>query len=493
MINPEDNSNFNGDSQSPEFPSDSYNPGQEDSNYSEEFPTTGDTDSATHRQNGSELNFPSMEEDVAAFRRELDAIKFSPIDPSSAEDQSTSSSQSIRRRRRSSRTFDRPSASEIGSRLDTIFQNSSPSIDFFIFSFLSGCVIALGYLIDSPAILLMGILLAPLLSPWVGIALSAATGEFRVFKQLIGGAIISLVMVFGAGLLAGVLSHWLPSATNSQVQAHARLWGADLLMLVIGSSIQIISFIRSDKKPVIASLMVAYELFLPVSAAGFGLFGTVKGIWPEAGMIFLIHLMLMLIISLVIFFYMGFRPLEITGYAMPVGLSLLGLVVLAGFAGLGSIANTRGNIVTPSMTELMTQTPAAIASGIDLTVTPTITPTQTLTPTLSPQPTATTSLLTLTPQPEPSPGKGTVIPTLVPTPVYGKVQSASGGVLVRYTPNGVSFTSAQNGYLVEILGDKPVLVDNQYWVHVIIKTQTHDIDGWVLLEMIVTATPSFTP
>ena len=89
--------------------------------------------------------------------------------------------------------------------------------------------------------------------------------------------------------------------------------------------------------------MVAYELYLPVSAAGFGLGSGVQGLWPEAGLVFLIHLALSLIVSLIVFFYMGFRPLEAKGYLLTAGIVVASLVIVAGFAGLGSLINVRGD------------------------------------------------------------------------------------------------------------------------------------------------------
>jgi hypothetical protein len=46
---------------------------------------------------------------------------------------------------------------------------------------------------------------------------------------------------------------------------------------------------------------------------------------------------------------------------------------------------------------------------------------------------------------------------------------------------------------VEILGDTPIVLEGTMWVHVIIRTPSRVIDGWVLLDLILTATPSGSP
>jgi hypothetical protein len=73
------------------------------------------------------------------------------------------------------------------------------------------------------------------------------------------------------------------------------------------------------------------------------------------------------------------------------------------------------------------------------------------------------------------------------------VQSQSGGVYIRVKPGGQTITTVENGYLVEILGDAPITLAGSTWIHVIVKTPARDIDGWVLLNLITTATPSGSP
>ena len=427
-----------------------------------------------------EFDFPRMEEDVAAFHRELDELQFAPT-VRSPEDEPVRES-APRRRRRTQRIIERPDASELAERLESIAYRAAPTFDFFVFSFLCGCILGLGYILDAPAILLIGILVAPIVSPWVGAALAASTGEIRFFGQTLGGFFTALFMVFFVGLLAGLGSRIFQPLTSSQAFLHSRLWWPDLLLLVIGTVILVIAFIQTENKPAIASLMVAYEIYLPVSAAGFGLGSGVQGLWPEAGLVFLIHLALSLVVSLIVFFYMGFRPLEAKGYLLTAGIVVASLVIVAGFAGLGSMINVRGD--------------RGDATPVVMTETPTLKPTLILKDTSTPvpiQPPTPTHLVT-TPTAIVTPTEGfTPSPTLLPTPVYGKVQTNGDGAALRVSPGGRLILAVQNGYLVEILGDAPIILSGSTWVHVIVKLPKGDQDGWMQLNLITTATPSGSP
>lgn len=430
-----------------------------------------------------EFDFSGMENDVDAFRRQLQELEFTPAAIRLPEER-PARPESPRRRRRSSRLIQRPEASELGDRLESVAHRSAPTIDFFIFAFLSGCILAVGYILNAPAILLLGIIVAPLMAPWVGAMLAASTGETRFLGQTLGALLTVVVMVFLIGALGGFASRLFQPMDSTQALLHARLWWHDLLLLILGTTVLVVSFIQSEDKPVLASLMVAYELFLPVSAAGFGLGSGVEGLWPQAGLVFLIHLALSLIISLMVFFYMGFRPVEASGYIVTTAVVVVSLAFVGGFFGLGTLLSARGEVAEQP------------------TPTPTITPSQTFLPSPSLPP---TKLATITPLPPTEPPTVTpaptetfapgLNPTPIPTPIYGRVQaSASGdGAVIRTEPGGSAITTVQNGYLVEFLPVDPVVLNGETWVNVLIRTPSRDIEGWVLLRLIVTATPSGSP
>jgi hypothetical protein len=380
----------------------------------------------------------------------------------------------VRRSRRPRRVLiSRPEIEQIDERLESMARRAAPTIDLFIFAGIAGALIGIGYLLDSPAILLFSLLIAPVLAPWAGMILSSATGETQFFGQTLGGILTTLLLVFVTSVLAGLLSRlWLP-LTFSQAFLHARFWWPDIVLLVLGTIIFIVTFIQSEEKPLIANIMLAYELFLPISAAGFGLGNNVDGLWPEALLVFMVHLALSLIVGLATFYYMGFRPTDNSGYALSGAAIILSLLLVAGIAGLGSILESRPAMPTPEMPTVTATQPIVTAAA---TFTPAHTPTR-----LPPSPTAIQATATAE----------TATPTItpLPTPVYGRISSPGDGAVIRIEPAGSAITTVQNGYLVEILPDAPIFINNESWVHVIVKTPARDIDGWVLLSLISTGTP----
>src|SRR5512134_708200 len=108
------------------------------------------------------------------------------------------------RRRRAQRRAHFPTDEEGRAELFThLARRAYPSYELFVFSLVSGTILGLGYFLDSQALLIFGILVAPLMTPWVGISLATIAGAARFFAQTFTAILISALTVFLIGTLAG--------------------------------------------------------------------------------------------------------------------------------------------------------------------------------------------------------------------------------------------------------------------------------------------------
>jgi hypothetical protein len=373
------------------------------------------------------------------------------------------------RRRRAQRMLVPPAADERAVLLDNLARRAFPSFEFFLFAFLCGAILGAAYLLNAPALLLLGVLLAPLLTPWVGLTLAAVTGSWRFFLLTLFGLLVAGALVFGTGVLAGLAGRLWNNLPFYYAWVHAQLWWPDLLVVALGAALLVISFVRSEQKPVLASVMLAYGLFLPVSAAGIGL-GIGKAIngvtlWPNGLLVFLVHLALAMLVGGITLLGMRFRPLKASGYLLPISLMLLSMAALVSFTGL--VTYIRDGITA---TRRLAPTPTSL-------VLPSSTPTVSLTPTLT---------LTSTPTFTPS-----LTPTLQPTPAYAMIAADPkyGGALIRSEPGGgILLSTIENGGIVQVLPEI-TNVGTVPWVHI----RVNNLEGWVLQSVLKATTLSPTP
>lgn len=374
------------------------------------------------------------------------------------------------RRRRTHRMLTPPGDDDRSALLDDLSRRAFPSFEFFLFAFLSGLVLGIAYLLDSPALLLLGTLLAPLLTPWVGLNLATLTGSWRFFFQTLGGLLVAFLLVFLTGMLAGFIGKfWLPSTlTNTYIHSH--LWWPDLFLVILGAVVFTLSFVRSGQRSHLASIILVYELFLPVSAAGFGLVLNQARSWPDGLPAFLVYISLAILTSCIILAIMRFKPVRTIGYLLPV---IIFILALAGLFSLTGLVDVVREGILSSRSIVPTSTSMALPS---LTV-----EARNQNPTSSPT-------ITLSPTPE-------ISPTFTPTPVYAMISAAyGGGALVRSEPgSGSVIATLSNGSIVQIFPEIQS-INGTIWVHVL---TSDNKDGWVFQDVLkavtLTPTPSFTP
>jgi hypothetical protein len=397
------------------------------------------------------------------------------------------------RRRRAQRRAYFP-ADEAGRNAlyEHLARRAFPSYELFVFSLVAGVFLGVGYFFNAQALLIFGILVAPLLTPWIGMSLSIIAGSGRLFAQTITALLLSSLLIFGSGLLAGFASRVLPNSARTFNEAfiHSRLWPPDLFALTLGAIILTISFVRSEERPYLPSALLAYELLLPLCAAGFGLGSGVSGMWPEGALVFLVHLAWATFFGIITLFFLRFYPISLSG-ATFTGFAIIAILAIATFlTGFNQWIRIQAGLATPEPVADTLQGAPGSQTAISPSPLPSVTP--------LPEVAESTALIgvptqtaTLTPT-----RRATLRPTETstvtaePTPIIGLIRaSEGGGALVREKPGGKVLAILPNGSTVTIVPNDLQEVNRVIWVHVLALVNDIRVDGWMIQSVLVTATP----
>lgn len=414
------------------------------------------------------------------------------LPPFSTQDETPVPPPPVRRRRATRRSHIPTDAEGQAELIASLARRAYPSIELFIFSLVCGMILGLGYLLDSQALLLLGALVAPLMTPWVGFLLAILSGSLRFMFETLMALFISIIFVFLGGLLTGLAALPFMPRTFNNVFLHSRLWIPELVVFALGAIILVISFARSEDKPFLPSVLIAYSFYLPISAAGFGIGSGLPDVWLQGLLVFLVHFAMASIIGLITLFILKLRP-SAGGVVMSISTLVIFGGVIAFIAGSGS--PSRNDALPPS-----TPTNAAITTAPSLTPslvalpetnsTPTIksatsTPTVSSFGSITPSPVPLTLEITLPPTDTP-----TITLTIQPTPTYGKVQAnEGGGANLRDAPGGTYVMTLLNGTIIETFSEFQVL-NNITWVKVYAQVNGQRIEGWLLESVISYATPA---
>jgi len=349
--------------------------------------------------------------------------------------------------------------------LTDLARRITPTADFFIFSLLAGVVLTVAILTDAPAIFILAALLAPFMGPAIGLGLATVVGSGRFFLQCLGGILLGSLIIFGCGALGGLAGRVIPGLVYTNSLFHTVFSWPDFLLLTVGAALSTFLLVRNpSQRPLVASVAIAYELYIPVAVAGFGITSRVAGLWPDGLIVFLVNLAWTALVVTIVLVCMRLRPNTAFGYGLAMSIVLICIVILIALLGFGTAVSTQLALPTPIPTETplppLTETPTLEPSATE-TLTPSLVPTNTETPTL------------------------TVEPTLAQAFIKAP---DSNGAIIRESPNFGSkvIASLLNGYLVVILPDS-FEDGTTAWVHVRLNDGR---EGWIVRDLLTTATPA---
>jgi uncharacterized membrane protein len=391
------------------------------------------------------------------------------------------------RRRRKQRTIVPAGENERTSLLADLSARVVPSFDFFLFSLLSGIVLGAALWVDSAALVFLSALLAPFMAPVIAASLGTITGAARYWLQALASLLIGSLIIFLFGMLSGWAAAFQPGNPYLQAAALSQFTWAGLIVLALGTGFTTYLIVRSpQQKPLVTSIAIAYSLYLPIGAAGFGAGSGMTQLLQSGLGLFAIHLIWAILVSAVVLVSLGLRPIHSTGYLLAgayllAGIGALVLLQMPGYSPVVSVAAAESSPTAPAASDTPAATPViptntVQASPVPLTSTPSATtepPTPTSTPTRTLVPSRTPTL-TLSP---------------APTPVWALVRvKESNGIVVRTEPGFTAgvVRSLLNDTLVELLPEE-VITGRSVWVK--IRTVQGEI-GWVISSLLATATPA---
>jgi hypothetical protein len=398
------------------------------------------------------------------------------------------------RRRRASRTFFPKDTQGRAAILATLAKRAYPSYELFIFSLVCGAVLGAGYIFDSYGVLLLGILFAPLMVTWVGLVLSIISGTPRLFVQTLAGLLVSALLIFGASALAGLASRLILPHTFNAAFTLSRLWWPDLIVMALGAVLLTVSFVRAESKPYLPSVVVAYELFMPLSASGFGVGNGVGDLWPHGVLAFVVHLAWATIFGLITLAVLRFRPLSALGYIFAVGISTVVVLTLFWLTSSPQSAEPIAEAALPAATQTLEPLPSEAASII----TPLSATSVVLSPTeaeSTPGEISASTGGTITPVPLtldvtlPVTETRTNTPAPEPTPIYAVIRAREGGgAYIRKDPGGNVLATLENGAIVQILSGTQEF-NGVLWIHAVATRNDIRVEGWIIQSVLETATP----
>lgn len=187
-----------------------------------------------------------------------------------------------------------------------IRRSARPNIDFFILIGLSALIAALGLMLNSPAVVIGAMLVAPLMSPLIGAGLAVVMGNTRFLRLSLSAIVRGALLSIGLSILIGFAQR--TSALSPEVLSRTQPTLLDLGVALFAGLAGAYALAHSAAAAALPGVAISAALVPPLSVVGITLAG---GHFEEALgslLLFSTNLVAIIAAAVLVFFVLGFRP-----------------------------------------------------------------------------------------------------------------------------------------------------------------------------------------
>ncbi|VAW31999.1 hypothetical protein MNBD_CHLOROFLEXI01-2770 [hydrothermal vent metagenome] len=187
-----------------------------------------------------------------------------------------------------------------------IRRSARPDLDFYILISLATVIAALGLIINSPAVVIGAMLVAPLMSPIVGTGLALVLGDTRFIRLSIGAVLRGVLLAILVSAAAGLLS--INQEATPELLARTQPTLIDLAIALFSGLAGAYALCRSDAAGALPGVAIAAALVPPLATVGISL---TTGRFDQAAgamLLFTANFVSISSATALMFLILGFRP-----------------------------------------------------------------------------------------------------------------------------------------------------------------------------------------
>lgn len=196
--------------------------------------------------------------------------------------------------------------------LDELSQASSPGFDYFLLVTLSCSIATFGLITNSSAVVIGAMLVAPLMSPILGLSLASVVAEERMFER----AILALVEGIGLTIVISVILAWLANILpfdlltqlSNEILSRTHPSPFDLGIGLAGGAAAAYALANPRLTAALPGVAIATALLPPLCTIGIGLATAHWSVALGATILFITNLSAISFAGIMVFVLLGFRP-----------------------------------------------------------------------------------------------------------------------------------------------------------------------------------------
>ena len=201
-----------------------------------------------------------------------------------------------------------PTEQEKKDSIDRLIEDSSPTGGFYVMLLSATAIVSVGLMMGNTAIVIGGMLVSPLLAPFLSLALGAAMGDKLVVIRSLWIIFITSLFVYLVTLLFGLFHTF--EGVNAELVSRIEPSLGFLIVAIFAGLAGTYSYIKPQLSVILPGVAIAIAVLPPLSVSALGLVLWDFDIVFGALSLYIVNIVGITLASLTVFAMFGFYPLR---------------------------------------------------------------------------------------------------------------------------------------------------------------------------------------
>ncbi len=188
--------------------------------------------------------------------------------------------------------------------VEEVIESSTPRKSFFVMIAVSAVLATMGILDDNAAVIIGGMLVAPMLSPILAIALGIEMADIKLIRRSFKVVVLAVVYAIGSSLIFALLLNQGEvnvENLNHEMSLRVQIGLTTILIALVAGFGASLSLVRSELAKFMSGVAIAVALIPPLSMSAVGISILDFNIFYNAFASFCINLVGIILAALVVF------------------------------------------------------------------------------------------------------------------------------------------------------------------------------------------------
>lgn len=189
---------------------------------------------------------------------------------------------------------------------EAMSDSARPGVNYFVLIVLSSIIASLGLLLDSAAVVIGAMLVAPLMSPIMGFSLGMVLGDVRMIRLSVEAVFKGVAMAVVISVFTGVLSPF--KELTGEILSRTQPTLLDLVIALASGMAGAYALARKEVGAALPGVAIAAALMPPLGVVGLGLALGEAQVVGGALLLFITNIAAISLAGVLVFMVLGVRP-----------------------------------------------------------------------------------------------------------------------------------------------------------------------------------------